>query len=302
MADGDLTCYISREYEGQFRVIKESINNILHTLNNTLSDIYAASEKVLADAKEISSSSGKLASGAIEQAEAISRLDNAVNSISKKTKDTAESAGSANLLSAKSASNAKEGNEEMDSMLESMSGIKDSAINISKIIKIIEDIAFQTNLLALNAAVESARAGEHGKGFAVVAQEVRSLASRSQDASSDTTKLIEDSISRVEQGTEKANATANTLHAIVGNAKDVSDIISAIASSAGEQAKSVSEVSYSLGQINEVVQSNSAASKQSADAALELSAQAEKLKQLVSFFRLAQSKRSAADGNLTKAS
>lgn len=288
MSKGNLTEKIGREYVGQFNTIKDSINKINSSLSKTMIEIMASSEQVLAGAKQISESAMALADGTNEQAASIEQLTATVDTINEQTKITAQNASNANDLSEKSTMNAEVGNEEMKKMLDAMIGIKESSDNISKIIKTIEDIAFQTNLLALNAAVEAARAGQHGKGFAVVAEEVRSLASRSQNAARETTALIEDSIARVNDGTHIAQATATALTTIVENAKSVSNIVASIATSSNEQAEAISQVNIGLSQISSVVQSNSSTSEESAAAAQELNSQAEVLKEMVSYFKVSK--------------
>ncbi len=287
VASGDMTKKIGREYVGQFASIKDSINTISSSLNKTLSEITLAAEHVLSGARQISSSAMSLAEGATEQASAVQELTASVELINAQTQVNASSAGSANELSLKSTEYAKNGNVEMKEMLTSMQGIKDASNNISKIIKVIEDIAFQTNLLALNAAVEAARAGAHGKGFAVVAEEVRNLAARSQTAAKETTELIEDSINKVNDGTKIAQVTASSLELIVENASSVSAIITQISNASQEQAEAVSQVSIGLSQISQVIQTNSSTSEESASASEELNSQAEMLKEMVSFFKLA---------------
>ena len=174
----------------------------------------------------------------------------------------------------------------MKQMVEAMMKIKESSNGISQIVQTIQSIAFQTNLLALNAAVEAARAGEHGKGFSVVADEVRSLAGRSQISAKETTSLIEDSIRRVEIGSEIAESTAESLNAIVASAGEVLEIIGNISAASREQAEAIENISDGLAQISKVTQNNTTVSEEAAAASQELNSQAEMLRQLVTFFKL----------------
>ena len=286
IAGGDLTTSINGEFLGEFSTIKNSIEHIITTLHKTLSEINSSSEQVLAGAKQISMSSMDMANGATQQASSVQELNATMDVISHQTNQNADSAEGANAISTRSTENAMEGNAAMKQMLEAMLQIKESSNNISQIIKVIQDIAFQTNLLSLNAAVEAARAGEHGRGFSVVAEEVRNLAARSQTAATETTTLIEDSIGRVEIGSEIAESTSESLDTIVQNANELLNITNGISTSSREQAEAIQQVSSGLSQISQVVQSNSAVSEETAAAAEQLNSQAELLKQLVSYFKL----------------
>ena len=286
IASGDLTHKTTMKFEGDFVKIGESINNISDTLHKTMAEIDSASDQLLSGAKQISDNAMNLANGATQQASAVEELNASINMINQQTRQNADNAVEANTLSNKSTQNAQEGNGAMKEMLDAMIQIKDSSNNISRIIKVIQDIAFQTNLLALNAAVEAARAGENGKGFAVVAEEVRSLAARSQTAATETTGLIEESLSRVDLGSNIAQSTAGALEVIVNNANEVLQIIDSISISSKEQAEAIGQVSIGLDQISSVVQNNSAVSEETAAASEELNSQAEILRQLVAYFKL----------------
>ena len=286
MSDGDLRVSIDREYVGQFDSIKESINSISSNLNRIIADIGNASDQLLVGASQISESSMNLAEGASQQAISVSDVTASAANVNIQIQENAENSSQADILSKRSMENSKQGNSEMAHMLEAMESIESASNNISNIIKVIEDISSQTNLLAINAAVEAARAGIHGKGFSVVAEEVRSLAVKSKDAAQETTKLIEDSIEKVQNGIAIAKSTSEALNTIMEDVDSVSGIVAKISASSIEQADRIAQMSDGLGKVSDVINANSATSEESAAASEELNSQAIMLKKMVEFFKV----------------
>ena len=286
ISNGNLTKTIQREFVGDFTNLKDSINAIVKTLNNIIAEIYAASDQVFSGSRQISMGAISLSNGAQEQASSIEELHAAVDIISRQTRKNAENSIMAQDFTNKATGNALEGTEAMRKMLDSMTQIKVSSKNISAIIKVIQEIAFQTNLLSLNASVEAARAGEHGRGFSVVADEVRVLANRSQKSVVETTSLIENSIERTESGFEMAETTSQILEVIASDTGEIKAIIEQLSRASDEQAQGIEQIVVGLTSISQVVHNNAAAAEQTASAAEELDAQAEMLKQLVSYFKL----------------
>lgn len=293
ISQGDMRIQVDLDYIGDFAVLKQAIENTVSNLNLTLLNINAAADQVASGAKQVSDSSVALSQGATEQASSIEELTASIEEISAQTRQNAENADQANGLAEAAKTNAVQGNEQMKEMLKAMQEINDSSANISKIIKVIDEIAFQTNILALNAAVEAARAGQHGKGFAVVAEEVRNLAARSANAAKETTDMIEGSIRKVEGGTEIANETAEALTRIVEGVAKVAALVNDIAVASNEQASGIAQINQGVMQVSQVVQTNSATSEESAAASEELSSQAELLKEQVAKFKLKKETQSA---------
>ena len=289
IADGNLELEPVRHFIGDFRMISESLNIILDSLNEVMGDINQAAEQVTSGSRQVSDGSQSLSQGSTEQASSIEELTASITEIASMTKTNAVNANQANELATEAKDNAINGNTRMQEMLGSMVEINESSENISKIIKVIDDIAFQTNILALNAAVEAARAGQHGKGFAVVAEEVRNLAARSASAAKETTDLIEGSINKVQQGTKIANDTASALEEIVDGVQKAANLVGNIANASNEQASGIAQINIGIEQVSQVVQNNSATAEESAAASEELSSQAELLKEMVAKFRLRRS-------------
>lgn len=286
MANGNLNVGITADYLGDFIEIKNSLNKIINSFNEILGDMNLAAEQVSSGSRQVSDSSQALSQGSTEQASSIEELTASMNEIADQTKQNAVNANLANELALSAKNNAAEGNNQMKGMLKAMEEINLSSSNISKIIKVIDDIAFQTNILALNAAVEAARAGQHGKGFAVVAEEVRNLAARSANAAKETTTMIEGSIRKVEEGTKIANDTAEALNQIVDGVSKAAEIVGNIANASNEQATGIAQVNQGISQVSEVTQTNSATAQESSAASEELSGQADMLKEMVAKFKL----------------
>ncbi len=286
MAAGNLNVSMIGDYQGSYKIIKDSLNHTLEEFNNVLGSITDASDEVLSGSNQVSDGSQALSQGTTEQASSIEELTSSITEVAAQTKQNAVNASQANELALSAKEGAVIGNSHMKDMLKSMEEINEASSNISKIIKVIDDIAFQTNMLALNAAVEAARAGQHGKGFAVVAEEVRNLAARSTNAAKETTDLIEGSIKKAEIGTKIANNTAESLNEIVAGVSKAATLVGEIASASNEQATAIYQINKGIEQVSDVVQTNSATAEESAAASEELSGQASMLKSMVGKFRL----------------
>lgn len=286
LSSGNFTVKPSMTFPGELMEIEISTSNLLEKLNIVFKDIKYSAEKVAGSAEQVSGASQELAEGATEQASSIQELSATFAEISEQVKNTAFNVNKAEEL-AKFAGNAvNKGQEEMQQMLISVEGIRETSDDISKVIKLIDDIASQTNLLSLNAAIESARAGEAGRGFAVVAEEVRKLAQQSSNAAKETAILIENSINAVERGSSLAKQTNDKLIEIANNVEKVVDVGSDISETAQSQSTSLQELQLGVDQIAVVVQNNSATSEEIAAASEELSGQANTLSSLVAQFKL----------------
>lgn len=259
---------------------------MVENLNDVFKQIRMATEQVSNGAKQLSSSAHVLASGTTKQAANLEEVSSSMSQVGGSAKVNSENADQASHLSNQTLDVVAKGLAQMEDMLSSMDRINNTSSDISKIIKVIDEIAFQTNLLALNAAVEAARAGKYGKGFAVVAEEVRNLAARSAEAAKNTTELIENSAKEVENGVTSARKTADILNEINESIIKVNDLVREITSASQEQSVNTDEITKALLQVNDVIQENSSLSEETSSASEELNGQAIQLKELMKRFNL----------------
>lgn len=291
MADGNFAVNAADDtiYRGDYADILLSMRGINRKLSGVISEIAEAAQQVASGSGQVANASQSLSQGATEQAGSIQELSAAINEINVNVKENTANANNLNFVAEQMYSDMNNSSEQVNNMVTAMNEINTISLEINKIVKTIDDIAFQTNILALNAAVEAARAGEAGLGFSVVAEEVRSLAVKSADAASDTTTLIQKVMTAVENGSECAATAAQAMEIVKEKTLEVTKGISSIAENSVEQADSVYQTTIGVDQISTVVQSNSATAEESAAASEELSAQAQMLKDLIKQFVLRDS-------------
>lgn len=275
-------------YVGSFQGILESMRTLKIQLSSTMKQINSSAKEVAAASDHVSSGAQTLSQGAITQASSVEELAATINEISNSAKQTSSAAEEAGHFVEQAGAQLNASVEHVGELNQAMEKIFSSSKEISAIIGTIESIAFQTNILALNAAVEAARAGASGKGFAVVANEVRNLASKSDEAAKATKELIEHSIGAANEGGEAVSRVTESLERTSVLAGNVTTQMNIVVEAIERQTTAIGQVNEGVEQISSVVQANSATSQESAAVSEELSAEAASLKTLVDQFTLAR--------------
>jgi hypothetical protein len=262
-------------------VVPMATRGIVNPLRKAIDANKNIAEYLSSAAHQFTTASQSIASGATEQAAGLEETSSSLEEITTMTKTNAQNAQQANLMAQQAQSAASEGTNAISTMNQAIEDIRKSSESTSKIIKVIDEIAFQTNLLALNAAVEAARAGEAGKGFAVVAEEVRNLAIRSAEAAKNTEQMIQTSVSQSQKGTELSANVSKTLTEILNRSAKTAALVSEIARACTQQAGSIEQINTSISQMENVTQQNAANAEESATSAEELNTQANNLRHTV---------------------
>ncbi len=294
---GDLTSRVDLEGKsGSFEKLSAGINALMSTMMDVVRQIKAAAHEVAAGSGEISKGNANLSQRTEEQASSLEETASSMEEMTSTVKNNAENAAQANQLALAARHQAEKGESVVANAIRAMQEINASSRRIADIIGVIDEIAFQTNLLALNAAVEAARAGEQGRGFAVVASEVRNLAGRSATAAKEIKSLINDSVSKVDEGTKLVDQSGEALGEIQTSVKKVSDIVAEISAASSEQSTGIEQVNKAIMQMDEVTQQNAALVEEAAAGAESLQEQARKLADNVSNFNVGEESVGAGAG------
>lgn len=258
---------------------------ITRPIQHVIGGLGDGAEQVAAASGQVSSASQSLAEGSSEQAAAVEETSSSLEEMASMTRQNADSAAEANQLMSETLRVVDEASGSMVDLAQSMQEISHSSEETQKIIKTIDEIAFQTNLLALNAAVEAARAGEAGAGFAVVADEVRNLAMRAAEAAKTTAELIEQSVKRIQTGTQLATRTGGAFGQVAEGTQRVAQLVAEITAASQEQSQGIDQVNRAVSEMEKVIQQNAANAEESAAAAEELNAQSEQMRAYVDDLR-----------------
>ncbi len=285
LADGDLTASIDIEFPPSYEELRANFNRTIHALSRLVTVIRGSSQNILASSTEVSSVTTDLARRTEKSAATLEETAAAVAQLTASAASSAESSRTTEKAAVQVRSEAQASQEIVRSTISAMEAISQSSEKISRIIHVIDDIAFQTNLLALNAGVEAARAGESGRGFAVVASEVRALAQRASDAAREIGTLISQSNDNVRDGVDQVARTGMTLDGIMKLIDGIAENISALAIAADEQSRSVEEINIATNQLDSMTQQNAAVFEETSASTMDLRREAEALAKEVAKFR-----------------
>jgi len=286
IAQGDLTQPIVVEGRNEMTQLAASLHDMQQSLVRTVTNVREGSDAIFTGASEIASGNNDLSARTEQQAASLEQTAASMEQLTATVKQNAENARQASQLAHSASETAEKGGNVVAGVVKTMSEIAGSSKKIADITSVIDGIAFQTNILALNAAVEAARAGEQGRGFAVVAGEVRSLAQRSAQAAKEIKGLIDDSVNRVNVGSQLVGTAGETMSDIVSAVTRVTDIMGEIASASDEQSRGIDQVGQAVTEMDRVTQQNASLVEESAAAAASLEDQASRLSQAVSVFRI----------------
>ncbi|MEA9608606.1 methyl-accepting chemotaxis protein [Xanthomonas campestris pv. plantaginis] len=300
LAEGDLTVRMDGDFQGVFARMRDDANATVAQLTGIVSGIQTSATQINAAASEIAAGNNDLSQRTEQQAANLEETAASMEELTSTVKQNAESARQANQLAIGAASVASHGGEVVAQVVTTMSGIEVSSKKIAEIISVIDGIAFQTNILALNAAVEAARAGEQGRGFAVVASEVRTLAQRSAGAAKEIKHLIDDSVSKVAQGSSLVHQAGTTMAEIVASVQRVTDIMGEISAASQEQSAGIEQVNLTVAQMDEATQQNAALVEEATAAARAMEEQAGQLSDAVAVFKLSHATAPVAVATLAK--
>jgi methyl-accepting chemotaxis protein len=289
IADGDLTTRVQSSRQDEFAPLFAALHRMHQRLVDVVGTVQAGAQQVASASVHITQGNADLSERTQTQVSSLQQTAASMDQISSTVQNNADTAREATQLASQATAVAAKGGEVTAKVVATMGEIAGSSRKIADIIGVIDGIAFQTNILALNAAVEAARAGEQGRGFAVVASEVRSLASRSAEAAREIKRLINDSVEKVEGGTQLVAEAGATMDEIDAQVRRVSALIAEISSATVEQSSSIGQVSQAVTQLDGATRQNSQLVHSNADATTHLRDQAERLVQSVSAFKLARS-------------
>ncbi|MGB6006906.1 methyl-accepting chemotaxis protein [Castellaniella sp.] len=286
IAAGDLTATIDVPSRNEIGVLYLAMQRMQEGLVRMVAQVRGGVGEIRLGSQEIFAGNTDLSGRTEQQAASLQQTAASMEQLAGTVRQNSDNAAQADQLAKGAAEVAQRGGAAVSSVAETMTGITGSSKKIAEIVSVIDGIAFQTNILALNAAVEAARAGEQGKGFAVVAGEVRSLAQRSAQAAKEIKGLIEDSVVRIREGSERVQDAGRIMEDIVQSVQGVTAIMNEISSASREQAEGISQINAAVTDMDQVVQQNAALVQEAASAAGSLQDQAEHLSAAVSAFRI----------------